>query len=93
MSDNYIVCAAIRKDGIVIAGPRHFDSVMIGQIKAIMKPGDKKSLFASAEQGFVDKFGNFWNRVDAMIIARANKQAINIERNGSKIELFSEGLY
>ncbi|RLD07545.1 MAG: hypothetical protein DRI65_04390 [Chloroflexota bacterium] len=91
--DNYIVCAALRLGDTVIAGPRHFDSVMRSQITAIMKPEDKKSIFAGAEQGFVDKYGDFWNRIDAMVIVLANNQAIDLKRNGSKTELFSEGLY
>jgi hypothetical protein len=90
---NHIVCAALRLGDTVIAGPRHFDAVMRSQITAIMKPGDKKGIFAGAEQGFVDKYGDFWNRIDAMIIARANGQAVDLKRNGSKTELFSEGLY
>lgn len=86
-----IVCAAIKKGDIIIAGPRHFDSVMLSQIKAIS--GDNRGAFADAEQGFIDQFGNFWGRIDAMILARAAGQSIDMDRNGSKTRLYSEGLY
>ena len=91
MNKTIIVCAAIKKGDIIIAGPRHFDSVMISQIKAIA--GDNKGMFADAEQGFVDQYGNFWNRIDAMMLARASGQPLDRTRNGSKTKLYSEGLY
>ena len=86
-----IVCAALRKDDLIITGPRHFDGIMRAQIRAIL--GDDAKKFAYAEQGFVDQFGNFWNRIDAMILARASGQPLDMKRNGHKTELFSEGLY
>lgn len=88
---NVIVCAALRKGDVLIAGPRHFDSVMRSQIKAIAT--DNIGEFAGAEQGFLDQYGTFWNRTDAMILARASGQPLDFTRNGSKTELFSEGLY
>jgi len=93
MRTKYIVCAALCLNDIIIAGPRHFDSVMRSQIKAIA--GDKKKgMFARAEQGFVDQFGTFYNREDAMKIVKGSGQLFNEERNGVPKEcLFSEGLY
>lgn len=91
MSKTIIVCAALRKGDVIIAGPRHFDSVMLSQIKAIA--GNDKGMFADAEQGFVDQFGNFWRRMDAMMLARASGQPLDMSRNGSKTKLYSEGLY
>jgi hypothetical protein len=44
-------------------------------------------------QGFIDQWGNFITREDALFIATENGQYINQERNGSRTELFSEGLY
>lgn len=86
-----IVCAAIRKDSIIIAGPRHFDSVMLSQIRAIA--GEDIGMFADAEQGFVDQYGQFWSRIDAMMLARTSGQPLDMSRNGSKTSLYSEGLY
>lgn len=91
MKKNYIVCAALQLGDTIIAGPRHFDRVMRTQIRAIA--GDKVGMFAGATQGFVDKFGNFLLREEAMVIAQDNDQNIDYERNGSKTKLFSEGLY
>jgi hypothetical protein len=42
------------------------------------------------EQGFVDQFGNFYNRKDALIIAKGNNQVIGRIIND---ELYSENLY
>ena len=84
----YIVCAACRYEGTIIAGARHFDKIMYTQIDAI---GEK---FNIAEQGFIDQFGNFYTRVEAFnTILRNDIQSINYERNGSTTELYSEGLY
>lgn len=85
-----IVCAACKhSSGLIVCGARHFDRIMNAQIKAT---GIKK--WASAEQGFIDQFGNFYNRVEALqIIARNELQTINMQSNGSSTELYSEGLY
>ncbi len=89
-----VVCAACIKGDIVIAGARHFDKVMISQIKAI-----DGELIAGAgaawNEGFIDQFGDFLSRKEAMIIAVAAEQDVDIERGcgGLKDTLFSEGLY
>jgi len=89
-----IVCAACKREDIIIAGARHFDKVMISQIKAIdgvLKPGAG----ALWEEGFIDQFGDFLTREEAMGIALKNDQKIDIKRGcgGSHTTLFSEGLY
>lgn len=89
-----VVCAACRRDEIIIAGARHFDKVMISQIKAIegeLRPGAG----ALWEQGFIDQFGDFLTREEAMKIAIKAGQKVDIERGcgGNKDILFSEGLY
>jgi len=35
LTSQYVVCAAIKCGDLIIAGARHFDSVMIRQLKAI----------------------------------------------------------
>jgi len=49
---------------------------------------------SEAEQGFIDQFGNFYNRNEALKTIHCNNlQIINYDRNGSTVELYSEGLY
>ena len=47
------------------------------------------------EQGFIDQFGDFYNRQEAMQIAKEAAQDIDIERGcgGNDKKLYSEGLY
>lgn len=79
-----VVCAAIRKDRLIIAGARHYDSVMRAAIKSMNRP----DLF-KAEQGFIDQWGVFLSREEALSIAR---NAGQIEADSAKM-LFSEDLY
>ena len=51
-----------------------------------------KGFCAPRNQGFIDQYGNWWSREDAFVIAKAANQ-INFARNGSNVELYSEGLY
>jgi len=83
-----VVCAANRKDGIIFCGARHCDSVMRSQ--ANMMQGMK---LTNCEQGFIDQFGDFLTREEALKIVITNGQPFNAERNGSTTKLFSEGLY
>lgn len=84
-----VICAACRKDGIVLAGARHFDAVMISQANATEpKP---KGYYTDAEQGFIDQFGVFMTREDAWIVAeKQNQICMNPTIPGT---LFSEDLY
>lgn len=88
-----IVCAAYRHPHLkfVIAGARHSDKIMQPWVKMIRR-------FYGAgwqwEQGFIDQFGKFYNRVDAMQAVLKSGQPFDAERNsGSGDELYSEGLY
>lgn len=81
-----IVCAAIKFEQLIIAGPRHFDKVM----QSAMPKDFKISDWA---QGFVDQYGNFYNRMEALRQCNNTGQRVNLFRNGSETELFSEGLY
>lgn len=88
---NAIVCAAIRnsKTGDVVKGHRHGDSHMQHAIK--VKNWCPQSF---DEQGFIDMYGNYQSREDALKIVKENGQLWDEERNGSPSEwLFSEGLY
>ena len=83
----WIVCAALKfNDGTIVTGPRHYDKTMHATIRDM-----KKEPEGVAQQGFIDQWGNFYGRVQALQIARDNKQCY---RNPDAVgELFSEDLY
>ena len=83
-----IVCAACKLDDLIVCGARHYDKMMNIQIEACGRTGWPK-----AEQGFIDQFGNFYSRVEAYNIIERNKLQVIDKNNGSKVELYSEGLY
>jgi hypothetical protein len=84
-----VVCAANKMpDGLLLCGARHWDSVMRAQAKALCY---NKGYMARAEQGFIDQFGTFLTREEAMVIVSQSGQPFNIERNGRDVHLFSEG--
>lgn len=83
-----IVCAANRSPcGIIVCGPRHWDTVMRQQIQLI---GEEK--FTRAEQGFVDQFGTFLTREEAFVVAQAAGQILR-RCGGDEGRLYSENLY
>lgn len=83
-----IVCAALKhSSGLIVCGVRHFDTLMVNQIKV-----STVQSWANAEQGFVDHKGQFWNRIDAKMLARESNQIVK-QCGGDSIELFSENLY
>ena len=87
-----IVCAACRHDGVIVVGIRHLDSLMCNTIK-LMYPNEKpSSIFIkfAHEEGFVNQFGNYLTRKEALIIAKRMNQ---IYRETGDDELFSENLY
>jgi hypothetical protein len=95
-----IVCSAIKhKDGAVIVGIRHYDSIMhetIGLRKKINPEED----WVACDQGFVDKMGNFLSRKEAWVIAVNAKQIVRFvgnqvedDVNRTDVSLYSENLY
>jgi len=83
----WIVCAAIRYEGgLVVPSARHFDRLATIIHRKIC--GDKK---VPHDQGFIDQWGRFYNRKDALQVALQNKQCY---RNPDAVfELYSEDLY
>lgn len=80
-----IVCAAVKfTNGTVILGARHYDKSMVDVILKL--PEMKES-----EQGFIDQYGNFYNREDSLKIATTAEQLRR--KTGNKHQLFSEDLY
>lgn len=95
-----VVCAANRYGELIVLGARHFDSVMHAQLKAIGITGRQpwndeiENRYGIAEQGFIDQWGVFMNRSEALIVATEAGQ-INVRRpKGFPLDkLFSEDLY
>ena len=86
----WMVCAACRKDWRIVLGARHWDRTMNTHNTAFEEFMDP----AEFDQGFIDQWGRFYTREEAMAAVKANGQPFNIERNGGQDrELFSEGLY
>lgn len=85
-----IICAANRwPDGLIIPSARHFDTIMHDLAKRIF--GEKA--YSNCDQGFIDQFGKFYSRAEAMLVVKENGQPFNAERNVIKGVLYSEGLY
>lgn len=83
-----VVCAALKDAaGRIVTGARHFDVVMIEQIKR----GPATDAWRSAEQGFIDQFGTFLTREEAMVIATKWGQIIRDDEG--RQSLYSENLY
>jgi hypothetical protein len=93
MSKRIVVCAANRYRDIIVLGVRHFDQLMhnmIAKIPAHYLP-ERPSYW---EQGFVDQYGVFMNRVEALEVANKSGQ-INTRREKTAPHhlLFSEDIY
>lgn len=88
-----VVCAACTYEGLILCGARHWDSVMRAQYKALQPR--LETCTGLWEQGFIDQFGDFLTREEAMRIAIAAKQKVDIKRGcgGDPNTLYSEGLY
>lgn len=85
---NRIVCAANRYNtGELVVGIRHYDHIMYEQAHARgLRAG------CAAEQGFLDRYGQFRTREEAWAIAEAAGQIIR-RVGGDEGKLFSENLY
>lgn len=91
-----VVCAACRMDGVIYLGARHWDNPMRAMYIYANREavtGKAKTIMREDEQGFINQFGEFLTRVEALAVVKASGQPFNPERNGSTTELFSEGLY
>ena len=83
-----IVCAAIRKNGLIICGARHFDEIMRGVIKAMPEPN-----YCKWEQGFIDQKGIFLTRQEAFTLAKERGQIQTKTGSPDIPTLISEDLY
>jgi len=95
-----VVCAACEYGGVLILGPRHWDKTMRQQYD-MMKNSERWKKYTCIppcsmfSQGFIDQFGDFLTREEAMKIALAAGQKVDIKHGcgGHEDTLFSEGLY
>ena len=86
-----VVCSAIRskETGLIICGARHHDSIMRAQVEACtMDRLEAKQ----AEQGFIDQYGKFLTRKEALVIAKEQEQ-IRYRCGGDTVQLYSDNLY
>ena len=83
-----VVCAAVKLNGIVYPGPRHFDQFM----SELMWLDEGNPPNGSEVQGFIDQFGVFMTREEAYEVAKAAGQ-IKYRCPGDEGRLFSENLY
>jgi hypothetical protein len=89
MTKHRVVCAAVRKGDTIICSPRHFDRLMRAIVEAFADEGwDCTDL----EQGFVDQFGAFMTREEALVVAKAAGQIVR-RCGGDEHRLYSENLY
>ena len=88
-----IVSACNRYGDVLIAGPRHGSSIMTAMILHL---GGLRRLIeycgGDSEQGFIDQYGTFHSREEALMIARRNRQELYPEESRAG-KLFSESLY
>ena len=90
MKEQRVVCAAmINTKGQIICSPRHWDKIARAAVKNVSNPEDWET---DIEQGFVDQFGQFLTREEALKIAQRNKQIAG-RCGGDDIRLYSENLY
>jgi hypothetical protein len=93
-----VVCAANRSrvTGKIIAGARHWDSIMRQQVNWLDPSSNNgrqmPDEWAGAEQGFIDQYGQWMTREEAWKVAEANNQ-IKFPSGWDKGTLYSEDLY
>ena len=75
-----IICAACKSKEVTLVSARHWDYCMNMQRASLYKniPSYK------FEQGFIDQFGVFYNREEAMVIAVAAGQDIDMQKTAWK---------
>lgn len=93
-----IVCAANRfrlKTGgfIVVPGARHYSPDMAAVIDLLEEQLDTRHVYDEG-QGFIDQWGEYHNRHDALVIATYAGQINTVRQKGAPYDtLFSEDLY
>ena len=89
-----IVCAAIKFNGTIITGIRHYDKIMrMALTKDVLKEHKLCRLRGEVIQGFVDNFGSFVDRKEALKIVKENNQKLTPDYDGTDSKLYSEDIY
>ncbi len=83
-----VVCAAAMVNDHIVCSARHYDRLMIDQMRAI----DEAFSSANVVQGFIDQHGRFMSREEAHKVATDAGQIIR-RCGGDDGRLFSENLY
>lgn len=83
-----VVCAANKFGELIVPGARHFDSIMHALLDRLNIQGKEQH-----DQGFIDQWGNFMTREEALLVVKVNGQQVSDRAFHSKSELFSEDLY
>ena len=69
----------------------HFDAFLRNSIQLLQ---EKHGVRVDEEQGFVDQWGVFMSREEAMQVVKASGQPFSLNRNGGEDdELYSEGVW
>ena len=84
-----VVCSAVFVSGApsLVVGVRHYDTLMRLQLSAIGGLDDSSDV-----QGFVDQFGVFLTRQEAMLVVKESGQPFKPEHCHSETDLYSEGI-
>ena len=94
----HVVCAANRYKDLILAGARHYDTVMQSQLAYFSEEVKQHikdcRLNGEYEQGFIDQWGNFMSREEAAKVVKMTGQKLygNLPLE-EKDYLFSEHLY
>ncbi len=93
MSDQRrVVCAAEQnRDGDVICSPRHRDPVF-HKLMTMLSETERHKWERDTVQGFVDQWGRFMTREEALDVAKSKQQIIR-RCGGDSLRLYSENLY
>ena len=84
----HVVCAANKyPDGLILVGVRHSCPTMRAQLDR-MDPKPE----GIAEQGFIDQWGNWMGRDEALFVVKANNQPLRYPADEWDT-LYSENLY
>lgn len=83
--ERQVVCAANRYGDLIVLGVRHHCPIMNNTLDLLGIDGFTK------EQGFVDQWGNYMDRVEALEVLEANGRFIRDD--DFMDELYSENLY
>lgn len=86
LENRQVVCAANRYGDEIILGVRHFCPLMRKHLDQLNLKGSEPH-----EQGFVDQWGNFMDRSEALLVLKSNGRYIRSEEFID--ELYSENIY